>query len=118
MLPLSLFLRKNILFVLMILLLYRTFYLFMTVFTTSYLVALTLVWDVHDHNTFANEMGMLYAPEVNYTTMYDLHSLSKKCVVSWNIYTRIYTRNLSSNLNNLSRAQLQTKISQYMIDKY
>ena len=43
----------------------------------------TLVWDVHDHNTFANAMGMLYAPEVN-TTMYGLHSLSKKCVVSWN----------------------------------
>ena len=29
-----------------------------------------------------------------------------------------YTRQLSSNLNNLSRAQLKTKISQYMIDQY
>ena len=38
----------------------------------------------------------------------------KKCVVSWNFYTR----KLSSNLNNLSRAQLKTNISQYMIDQY
>ena len=73
----------------------------------------TLVSDVHDHNTFSNEMGMLYAPEVN-TTMYGLHSLSKKCVASWNFYTR----KLSSNLKNLSRAQLKKNISQYMIDQY
>ena len=73
----------------------------------------TLVSDVHAYNTVGNDLGALYAPDIN-TKKYGLHSLSKKCVDSWNSYTR----KLRINLKNLSRAQLKRKITQYMIDQY
>ena len=71
------------------------------------------VSEIHDINTKASELGCLHVPYFA-TTKYGLNSISRKCIDSWNFFTK----KMDLKLLELSRSTLKNKISSYYIESY
>ena len=66
-----------------------------------------------DITTINSELGCLFTP-FKFTAKYGLQSITRKCVDSWNFFTR----ELNTDLSKLSRPVLKGKISSYLLNKY
>ena len=71
------------------------------------------VSEIHSINTKSSELGCLHVPYYA-TTKYGLNSFTRKCIDSWNFFTKMF----SLNLFNLTRSLLKHKISTYLIESY
>ncbi|MCH2406071.1 MAG: reverse transcriptase family protein, partial [Nitrosopumilus sp.] len=69
--------------------------------------------EIHSINTISSELGCLFTPYLS-TTRYGLHSITRKCVDSWNYFTRLF----NIELKNLSRKALKDKLHTHYIDNY
>ena len=72
-----------------------------------------LVSETHSTNTKSYGLGCLHVPYFS-TTKYGLNSFTRKCIDSWNFFTKT----LNCNLLELSRSKLKLKISTYCIESY
>ena len=63
--------------------------------------------------TINSELGCLFTSFMS-TVKYDLHSITRQCITSWNFLTK----ELKTDLSKLSRPVLKKKISSYFLDKY
>ena len=69
--------------------------------------------DIHSINTKSSELGCIHIPYFA-TTKYGLNSFTRKCIDSWNFFTRKFNCNLST----LNRSMLKRKIVSYFIESY
>ena len=51
--------------------------------------------DIHSVNTKRSELGCIHIPFFA-TTKYGLNSFTRKCIDSWNLFTKIFDCNLSA----------------------
>ena len=64
-------------------------------------------------STINSGLGCLFTPFKS-TAKYGLQSITRKCIESWNFFTR----ELNTDLSKLSRPVLKGKISSYFLNKY
>ena len=69
--------------------------------------------DIHSINTKSSEIGCIHIPFFS-TTIYGLNSFTRKCIDSWNFFTRKFNCNLST----LNISTLKCKILSYFFASY
>ena len=80
------------------------------IFFNSYFQSIS---DIHSINTKGSEQGCIHIPFFT-TTKYGLNSFTRKCIDSWNLFTKQFNCNLST----LGRSMLKRKILSYFIESY
>ena len=68
---------------------------------------------VHGKGTKSQQLGCLFVPHFS-TKKYGLASITRKCINSWNNFSRIF----NCSLKTMSRFVLKSKITKYFIDSY
>ena len=68
---------------------------------------------IHGKGTRSQQLGLLFVPHFS-TKKYGLSSITRKCINSWNSFSRIF----NCSLKTLSRFSLKTRITEYFIDSY
>ena len=69
--------------------------------------------EVHNIGTVNSELGCLFTPFLS-TTRYGLNSITRKCIDSWNKFTKLFELDLVK----LSRPVLKKKIQEHFINGY
>jgi hypothetical protein len=72
-----------------------------------------MVCEIHSIGTKSSELGCLHVPYFA-TSKYGLNSITRKCIDSWNFFSKV----LKCNLSKLTRSMLKHKISKYCIESY
>ena len=73
----------------------------------------TRVNEIHAIQTISSRLGCLFLPHFT-TAQYGISSITRKCIVKWNFFSRYFNR----DLRDLSRHDLKKKISSYFLDRY
>ena len=68
---------------------------------------------IHGKGTRSQQLGLLFVPHFS-TKKYGLSSITRKCINSWNSFSRIF----NCSLKTLSRFSLKSRITEYFIDSY
>ena len=74
----------------------------------GYFQKLDEIYTENTPNTISHELGCLFTPYKS-TARYGLCSITRKCIDSWNFFTK----KLKTDLSKLSRSNLKTKILRY-----
>ena len=69
--------------------------------------------NIHSIITKSSDLGCLYIPSFS-TSKYGLNSITKRCIDSWNSFTKTF----NCNLLQLTRHSLKNKITSYFINSY
>ena len=69
--------------------------------------------EIHPINTKSSVLGCIHVPYFS-TTKYGLNSISRKCIDSWNFFTKKF----NCNLIELTRSVLKRRLSSFFIDSY
>ena len=69
--------------------------------------------EINPINTKSSVLGCIHVPYFS-TTKYGLNSISRKCIDSWNFFTK----RINCNLIELTRSVLKRRISSFFIDSY
>ena len=73
----------------------------------------TKINDVHNIQTISSGLGCLYLPHFA-STKYGINSITRKCIVDWNHFTRYF----NTDLTYYTRSKLKERLSSYFLNKY
>ena len=73
----------------------------------------TRINEIHSIQTISSRLGCLFIPRFS-TTRYGINSITRKCIESWNTFSRYFNRDLIS----YKRNELKHKLESYFLNTY
>jgi len=73
----------------------------------------TRIDEIHQIQTISSRLGCLFLPRFA-TTKYGINSITRKCIVNWNYFTRYF----KSDLTSYNRSKLKEKLISFFLNMY